>query len=85
MNWTSTKVPLWQIDCENFRRVGGRFELREVSADEHKSFIIDFAKRHDLKVTARERGAIVQFEPQISLPETGNSIGNPSLMSDRSN
>lgn len=39
MNWTSTKVPLWQTDCETFRTVGRRFELRDVATTAHEEFV----------------------------------------------
>ena len=62
MNWTTTKVPLWQIDCENFRKVGRPFELRDVTSQEHCQFVELFAARYDLKFSKSE--TIVVFEPQ---------------------
>ena len=62
MNWTSTTVPLWQIDCENFRKVGKPFELRDVTTDEHKRFVAAFGSRFHLKVAEKDR--IVLFEPR---------------------
>ena len=43
LNWTSTKVPLWQSDCENFWRSGRPFELRGVN-DEHMLFVEQFSR-----------------------------------------
>jgi hypothetical protein len=48
MNWTSTEVPLWQIDCENYRKTRQPFELRDVSP-EHSAFIEHFTERYDLE------------------------------------
>ena len=42
MNWTSTTVPLWQVDCENFRRLGEPFELRAVETPDHNVFVDQF-------------------------------------------
>jgi hypothetical protein len=60
MNWTSTKVPMWQIDCENFRKVGTPFELRHVTSEDHKAFVAAFAKENTL-ITS-EQGTTVHFE-----------------------
>jgi len=51
MNWTSTTVPLWQIDCEAFRKVGGAFQLRNLKTDEHRMFVKRFCALHGLGVT----------------------------------
>jgi hypothetical protein len=48
LNWTTTTVPLWQVDCENFRRTGKPFELRDVSSAEHRDFVEQFAARYDM-------------------------------------
>lgn len=48
MNWTSTQVPLWQIDCENYRRALQPFELRDVTP-EHDDFVEQFTLRYDLE------------------------------------
>jgi len=50
MNWTSTNVPMWQVDCYNFRKVGTSFQLRDVTTDFHRSFVEYFAARYDLAV-----------------------------------
>ncbi len=60
MNWTSTKVPLWQSDCENFHKAGPPFELRDVSTAEHFQFVSDFALRNHLRT--EQKGAVVKFE-----------------------
>jgi hypothetical protein len=60
MNWTTTKVPLWQLDCDNFRKAGSPFELRDVSAQEHFAFVKEFAGRNRLNV--KRAGSVVRFE-----------------------
>jgi hypothetical protein len=60
MNWTSTKVPLWQIDCESFRKVDSRFELRDVTTEEHRRFVSAFASKFRLKV--EQNDTTVLFE-----------------------
>jgi hypothetical protein len=59
MNWTSTKVPMWQIDCEEFRKVGRSFELRDVTTPEHESFVEAFSAKHRLKT--KRHGTTVTF------------------------
>ena len=49
---------MWQIDCENFRRVGS-FELRDVSSPEHLAFVEDFAAQHELSL--KRSGEAVLF------------------------
>jgi hypothetical protein len=48
MNWTSTTVPMWQIDCDNFRKVGGGFQLKDVTTDGHRNFVKLFIMRISL-------------------------------------
>ena len=60
MNWTSTKVPLWRMDCENFWRAGTAFELRDVTTEEHKKFVQAFSFLRHIKVS--ERGTTAYFE-----------------------
>jgi hypothetical protein len=60
LNWTTTTVPLWQVDCENFRKTGQRFELRDVNSDEHRRFIEAFAARYDLKFEMADDTAVFQ-------------------------
>src|SRR5688500_14121856 len=60
-NWTSTTVPMWQIDCENYRRTLLPFELWEVK-DEHMEFVKAFCKTYGWKFT--RRGSLVRFEPE---------------------
>lgn len=50
VNWTSTKVPLWETDCLQFWRAGRPFELRDVCTDDHFQFVAQFAKAHHLEV-----------------------------------
>lgn len=64
LNWTSTKVPLWQVDCEAFRRVGRPFELRDVTTQEHETFVNTFSARFNLNV--KRKGTTVTFTPEIS-------------------
>jgi hypothetical protein len=49
---------MWQIDCENFRRVGS-FELRDVSKAEHLAFAEAFAAQHRLSM--KHNGEAVLF------------------------
>jgi hypothetical protein len=65
MNWSSTQVPLWQIDCEEFRKVGRPFELRDVTTPEHEKFVEVFSVRHGLW-TERE-GTTVRFSQKSPL------------------
>jgi hypothetical protein len=60
MNWTSTTVPLWQVDCESFRRTQNAFELRDVTTTEHRDFVKQFAARYHLTVTQGD--GIARFE-----------------------
>lgn len=60
VNWTSTKVPMWQIDCESFRKIGRVFELRDVTTPEHRAFVEAFSERFRLKIT--QSGTTVTFE-----------------------
>lgn len=61
MDWTSTRVPMWQIDCENFRS-SGVVELQHVSTPEHKAFVEAFVAQHDLDV--EWKGSTVRFLPK---------------------
>jgi hypothetical protein len=64
VNWTSTKVPLWESDCVQFWRTGQPFELRDVTSDEHHLFIARFSLAHELEVT--RDGDRVIFNPKLS-------------------
>ena len=67
MNWTSTKVPMWQLDCQNFWRAGSIFEVRDVTSEEDLKFIEIFARSHDL--SCKMNGSIVSFSaPDFSSP-----------------
>ena len=59
MNWTSTKVPKWQIECGNFANNGKTFELRDVTTNEHQRFVELFAKHYSL--AAEQEGTTVTF------------------------
>ena len=59
MNFTTTKVPLWQIECDNFRRVGSEYELRDMATAEHDQFVQALAARYDLDFT--RLGSTVTF------------------------
>jgi hypothetical protein len=41
---------MWQIDCDNFRKVGGIFQLKDVTTEEHQMFIKLFCARYDYSV-----------------------------------
>jgi hypothetical protein len=60
MNWTSTKVPLWQLDCQNYWRAGSPFEIRDVTTDEDRQFIETFAVSHNLSFTRRGDSVVFQ-------------------------
>ena len=49
MNWTTTQVPMWQVDCENYRKTGTPFKVRDVSRREHFAFVQMFASTHGLE------------------------------------
>ena len=59
MNFTTTKVPLWQIECDNFRRVDSEYELRDMATTEHDQFVQALAARYDLDIT--RLGSTVTF------------------------
>lgn len=71
LNWTTTTVPLWQIDCDNFRKVGKPFELRDVTTPEHLRFAEIFAARYDL--TFKMKGTTIEFSVK-------KADGNKKLM-----
>jgi len=52
-------VPLWQIDRDNYRKVGREFELRHVTTPQHLRFTEVFAARNDL--TFKIKGATILF------------------------
>jgi hypothetical protein len=62
VNWTSTKVPLWETDCLQFWRAGQPFGLRDVTTSEHWQFVERFAKAHSLEV--HREGQTVIFIPR---------------------
>jgi hypothetical protein len=64
MNWTTTTVPLWQGDCDNYRRTGRPFEVRDVTTPSQREFLDQFAARHDLAVSQEEQ--IARFEKSKS-------------------
>ena len=60
MNWTSTIIPMWQNDCDQFLEVNRPFELRHIQTAEHEEFVAAFSKEHNLKVT--RSGTTARFE-----------------------
>lgn len=54
-------MPLWQIDCDDFRRVGKPFELRNVTTSEHLDFVGAFSARFGLLVEIGQN--VARFEP----------------------
>ncbi|HET7712987.1 MAG TPA: hypothetical protein VFK94_00030 [Patescibacteria group bacterium] len=65
MNWTSTRVPLWQTDCQNFWRAGSPFEVRDVTDLKDTEFLENFASSHNLFYT--RWGTTIRFAaPQLS-------------------
>ena len=61
MNRTSTLVPMWQIDCDEFRKVGRAFELKDVTTPEHINFCDVFAARFGWPY--KRKGSTVTFSP----------------------
>lgn len=59
-NWTSPRLPLWQVDCEEFRKSESPFELRDVGP-EHERFIHVYATRFGLDV--RREGSTIVLIP----------------------
>jgi hypothetical protein len=73
MNSTSTTVPLWQLDCESFRRTLRPFVLRDVTNEEHHQFVKDFAKNYELHIRLAE--SAVTFYPSSYFNELNAAIG----------
>ena len=71
LNHTSATVPMWQIDCDEFRKVGRVFELRDVTSDEHRAFVAAFARRNELR--CEWQGATVTFLPKIRISKSPGS------------
>ena len=71
MNWTSTKAPLWQIDCDEFRNRKKPFELRDVTTEEHEKFTLVYASRFDLGY--KRTGSTVLFSPRRGKQVAGTS------------
>ena len=59
MNWISTKLQMWQKDCENLRKLGP-FCLVHVGP-EHNEFIEGFAQKH--KIECERSGSKATFYP----------------------
>ncbi len=59
MNDASTRVHLWQVECEDFQKVGQAFELRDVETQEHWNFVNLFCARSGW--TAKGQGTTVVF------------------------
>jgi hypothetical protein len=68
MDRTSTTVPTWQKDCENFAKGRGLFELLNVSTTDHFLFVIEFCKKHDLDYTLAEDTLL--FAPRQKVADT---------------
>ena len=58
MNWTSTRMPNWQSDCEDLRKLRHPFQLRDVGV-ENERFVEKYADRFDFKV--EREGSTVTF------------------------
>lgn len=52
-------MPMWQNDCETFRKVWLDFELRDVTTGEHEAFVKAFSEQHALQV--ERHGTTVRF------------------------
>jgi len=68
MDRTSTTVPTWQEDCENFAKGHGLFELLNVSTTDQFLFVIGFCKKHDLDYSLADNTLL--FAPRQKVAET---------------
>jgi hypothetical protein len=81
-NWTSTQVPMWQIDCDTFRKAGSQWELRDVKTEEHEKFLEFFTALHELTFTrhgtsARFEAPAVNRSNRQSLPSSSGDPKSP--------
>jgi hypothetical protein len=53
---TTTQAMMWQIDCEKFLQSGCAWELRDVTTEEHGTFVMNFAYRNHLTFTRKGTG-----------------------------
>ena len=53
---------MWQIDCDNFRKVDRPFELRNATTLAHEMFVVAFCKRYDWEF--KRTGPTVLFSPK---------------------
>src|SRR5687768_7560762 len=75
LNWTSTKVPLWQIDCDEYRKLRKPFELRDVTTEEHKVFAVAYSSRFDLEYKFTESAVV--FSPRTIKPAADSRTRQP--------
>lgn len=60
-NWTSTKVPMWEVDLIEFWRTGRPFEVREVSTPDQEEVILRFARSRGLKIERAGTTIVLQW------------------------
>ena len=56
-------MPLWQIDCDEYRKVGRDFELRDIGTPDHESFCAVFSARHNWHFKLDGNKAIFSQKP----------------------
>jgi hypothetical protein len=61
VNWTSPHLPLWQVDCEDFRKSESPFEIRDVGP-EIERFVKVYAQRFNLEI--QRKHSTVRFIPK---------------------
>jgi hypothetical protein len=79
MNWTSTQVPMWQIDCVEFHKVGLPFELRDINSEEHETFAKLFALRNNLHL--QREGKNIRFISKQLSREASSTTGTENANS----
>lgn len=62
MNWTSTRTPMWQTDCHEFRKARRPFEVRDVELAEDIEFCSRIAV--DFGWEATYQGTTVRLFPR---------------------
>lgn len=78
MDRTSTIVPTWRDDCENFAKGHGLFELLNVTTTDQFLFVIEFCKKHDLDYSFA--GDTLLFAPGKKAAEKANVCLKGQLM-----
>jgi hypothetical protein len=77
MNWTSTKAPLWKVDCVYFHKVARPFEVRDVSTPEQQRFLGLFAAERGLDLIWKGNAARLNLKQEVAVKT--KTAGNRSL------